>query len=196
MTLRLGAGTSLFHSLMAAALFVTFSVATAGCSGPVAAVSGDRLLPGVTYSADLDGDKTAETLTIDKKHGGLTIKDGKVVYHSRTKWTIVEACLGDTDHSGLLEVVTLVDDTDGRHVGLFAYFGGEYRERLVTSEITPKPLEIDIVHLNLSGKPGDKPADDVGGDFIFVTQEPPASQTQPLTSVWRWNGFSFTQVNP
>ena len=44
---------------------------------------------------------------------------------------MVEALLGDTDRNGLPEVVTLLDP-DGRHLGLFAYFGGEYRERLVT----------------------------------------------------------------
>ena len=53
--------------------------------------------------------------------------------------------MGDTDHDGLLEVVTLVDGDDGRHIGLFAYFGGEYRERLVTQELSPRPRSLQVV---------------------------------------------------
>ena len=95
--------------------------------------------PGTTYSADLDGDGACEQILIDGTPASLTITDGDVVYHSRDKWQVVEACLGDTDRDGLPEVVTLLDADDGRHLGLFAYFGGEYRERLVTSE-TQSPL--------------------------------------------------------
>ena len=152
------------------------------------------LLPGITYTADLDGDKVPETIRISKD--SLTITDGKVAYHSRDKWKIVQACLGDTDHDGLPEIVTLLDDSEGRHVGLFAYFGGSYRERIVTSEITPRPVELEIVSLNLTGNPKDTVLTNLGGDFIVLTQEPAPGQTEPTLTVLRWNGFGFTPVTP
>lgn len=163
------------------------SSAVAGCSdqAPTVAASGDKLTPGVTYSADLDGDRPPEQIVIDAATGSLTITDGGVLYRSRERWHVVEASLGDTDRDGLLEVVTLLDDEEGRHLGLFAYFGGEYRERLVTSELTPRPLSLRV--------DGDGT---VTGDLVILTVEPAPGQTEPQTIVCRWNGFGFTVIEP
>ncbi len=166
--------------LLAALALAALSIA--GCSAPdrVAAFSTDKLTPGTTYVADLDGDSASETILVDGTPASLTIADGDLVYHSREKWRVVDASLGDTDQDGLLEVVTLLDADDGRHLGLFAYFGGEYRERLVTAELTPRPLSLEVVTNGPSG------------DVIILTEEAASGQTRPGTVVCTWNGFGFT----
>ena len=163
------------------------------CSDPegVAPISRDRLTPGKTFAADLDADGALEEIFVDETDASLTISDGGVVYRSRDKWRVVEAHLGDTDQDGLLEVVTLLDSDEGRHIGLFAYFGGEYRERLVTSEITPRPITLEVVNFEEAIENG---VIVVGftGDLIALTQEPGAGQTGSQTTLLRWNGFGFT----
>ncbi len=182
-------------SALAGLLAITV-VLLSGCSRaqPVAATLHDRLSPGITYLADLDGDASPERIFVDRAGGSLTITDGKVVYHSRNKWHVVTASLGDTDHDGLPEVVTLLDDQEGRHIGLFAYFGGKYRERLVTSELTPRPLTFEIVSLNTRVNEGDQTTSAPGGDAILLTLEPAPGQTAKRTVLYRWNGFGFTAV--
>lgn len=160
---------------------IFFCLSSASCtnSTSVPAHPGDRLVPEITYSADFDGDGISETVLIESDPASLTIEDGSTVYHSRDKWHIVEAFLGDTDHNGLPEVVTLLDAEDGRHLGLFAYFGGDYRERFVTSALTPRPLSLQV---HTAG-----PA----GDSILVTEECEADDTTSQDIVYQWNGFGF-----
>jgi hypothetical protein len=146
----------------------------------VPAQSGDRLAADTTYVADLDGDGTSESIRVDGGANSLTITDGDTVYHSRNKWRVVEAALGDTDRDGLLEVVTLLDSDDGRHLGLFAFFGGEYRERLVTSELTPRPLSLRVLP----------------GDLLELTEELPPGQEETQAVRYHWNGFGFTAMDP
>jgi hypothetical protein len=167
----------------------------AGCSDndAVPALSGDALGAGTTYSADLDGDGVAEQIIVDRDIASLAITDGESVYRSRDRWQVVAASLGDTDRDGLLEVVTLVDDEEGRHIGLFAYFGGEYRERLVTSEITPQPVDLEVLPAARAGNKTGSAAD-AWGDLVVLTQEPTAGENTPRTILLRWNGFSFTSV--
>ena len=170
----------------------------AGCSQDdrahgVPAAAHDRLEPGITYSADLDGDDVDEQVVIDGTPATLTISDGDVVYRSRDRWQIVQAHLGDTDRDGLLEIVTLVDDDEGRHIGLFAYYRGEYRERLVSSEIVPRPVALEVVG------PGSTALDPavaatLTGDAVLLTLEAAAGQTGTITVLCRWNGFSFTGI--
>jgi len=150
------------------------------CSDPavVTATRGVRLEPGVTYSADLDDDGTSEHILVDEQHRSLLLTDGDTCYRSRDKWQVVEAHLGDTDHDGLLEVVTLLTSERGNHIGLFAYFGGEYRERLVTSSLHPLPVSLEV-----------RVGED-GGDVILVTEESADEQTKG-TVIYRWNGFGF-----
>jgi len=169
-------------TLALAGVLAALPLVFGACSGtpPTAAAAHDQLAPGVTYSADLDGDAQPERILVDG--GSLTITDGDVVYHSRDKWHVVTAALGDADGDGLLEVVTLLDDTEGRHIGLFAYFGGQYRERLVTSELTARPLTLNVV------------AAPSAGDLLELTTEPRAGQGPPGTITYRWNGFGFTSI--
>lgn len=162
-------------------LVATLLLFAVACSQPpVAARSDDRLAADITYAADLDGDGGSESIRIEGSTAALTISDGDTVYHSRDKWRLVEAVLGDTDHDGLLEVVTLLDSDDGRHLGLFAYFGGEYRERLVTSELTPRPLSLRVLP----------------GDLLELTEELPSGQEGTRAVLYRWNGFGFTIMGP
>jgi len=177
----------------AAAILVASAVLVTGCSGPeeVEGVSGTRLEHGTTYLADLDGDGASERVIVDGSPASLTITDGDVVYRTRDKWQVVEARLGDTDHNGVLEVVALLDSDEGRHLGLLAHFGGRYRERLVTSELDPRPLSLEIV-------PPDKaPAGSDGslvptGDLVLLTLEPAPGRTDQQSVLCRWNGFGFT----
>jgi hypothetical protein len=162
-------------------LVVALLLFVVACSqNPVPAQSGDRLAADTTYAADLDGDGTSESIRVDGGADSLTITDGDTVYHSRDKWRLVEATLGDTDRDGLLEVVTLLDSDDGRHLGLFAYFGGEYRERLVTSELTPRPLSLRVLP----------------GDLLELTEEFSSGQEGTQAVRYHWNGFGFTAMDP
>lgn len=170
-----------------AAALVVMAVATvsgalfaASCSQGLAvpAAPGSRLEPGTTYSVDLDDDPAAELILIDGDPASLTLTDGDVSYRSREKWRVIEAHLGDTDHDGLPEVVALLEADDGRHIGLFSYFGGSYRERFVSSALVPRPLS-----LRISSKEATE-------DVIVVSEEPRGRQTE-TTVVYRWNGFGF-----
>jgi hypothetical protein len=158
-------------------------------------VTHDRLVPGVPTSADLDGDGSQEEILVDTADFSLSFRDGAVVYHSREEWRIVQAVLGDTDRDGLTEVVTLLDSEDGRHLGLFAYFAGEFRERLVTQAISPAPIAIEIVDCsqNADSAGGDESAA-ADGDVIVLVQEPAAGQTAARRTLLRWNGFGFTRI--
>ena len=168
------------------AMFLAAAIATAsfagGCvrPGPAAGRSGDKLTPGIAVSADLDGDGATEQILVDGTTRHITISDGATVYRSREKWQVLEASLADTDRNGLLEVVTLLDAADGRHLGLFAYVGGEYRERLVTSVLHPRPLSLRVI----------------ADGLIVLTEEPGAGQTGVQTTTYRWNGFGFTALDP
>jgi hypothetical protein len=164
-----------------ASLIVALLLFAVACSQPpVAAKSGDKLAADTTYTADLDGDGNGESIRVDGGAASLTISDGDTVYHSRDKWRVVDAVLGDADRDGFLEVVTLLDSDDGRHLGLFAYFGGEYRERLVTSELTPRPLSLRVLP----------------GDLLELTEEIPSGQDGTRIVLYHWNGFGFTAIAP
>lgn len=166
-----------------ALIFIGAFFAACSDSTAVPARSGDQLVFGTIYCANMDADDTPETIIIDDGSASLIIQDGDVVYHSRDKWRIVEASLGDTDHDGLLEVVALLDDDSGRHLGLFAFFGGEYRERLVTGPLTPRPLSLQVCAT----------ADQ--GDVILVTEQSAQSGNAGKPVIYRWNGFGFTIQN-
>jgi hypothetical protein len=142
--------------------------------------SGDWLSAGVAVSADLDGDGANEQVLLDGTTHRLTINDTSTTYRTREKWQVLEASLGDTDRNGLLEVAALLDADDGRHLGLFEYVGGEYRERLVTSVLTPRPFSLRVATDGL----------------VVLTEEPDPGQTGVQTTSYRWNGFGFTALEP
>lgn len=176
---------------------VVVALSLAGCSSSFPlAQAGDRLAPGRTISADLDGDGTGEEVTFSAEDGSLVITDGPTVYRSRDKWRVVDAFVGDTDGNGLLEITALLDADDGRHLGLFARMGDRYRERLVTSVLTPRPLSLRVI-----------PADDgpyaatdgqgaaVAPDLVVLTEESRADESPNAETAYRWNGFGFTAVD-
>lgn len=193
----------------AAALFAVVlfaAVFLAGCSQPatILGVAGDVLVPGTTVAIDLDGDATDERVLLEKSTRRLTITDGSIVYHSRGKWQVVEASLGDTDRNALPDVVALLDASDGRHLGLFAYVGGKYRERLVTSVLRPRPLSLRVVagggETDGAGDGGAATgpgagASAGGGDLLVLTEEAGDGQAGTQTTTYRWNGFGFTALD-
>jgi hypothetical protein len=150
-------------------------------------------------SIDLDGDETAETVLIENR--GLTIADGSDVYHSRDKWHVVAAYLGDTDGTGLVEVLALLDAPDGRHLGLFGHAAdgleGRYRELLVTSVLVPHPvaLRVEVVDDDAAGGPDRDPRN---GDLLILTEEVTAAfeggGADSKVTTYRWNGFGFTAL--
>ena len=111
---------------------------------------------------------------------------------------MVAACLGDTDGNGLPEVLTLLDASDGRHLGLFGYSrgedGGKYRERLVTGVLRPRPLALKVVIAGSTGGAGGAAT----GDLLVLTEEVDSSATGTAGSkdtTYRWNGFGFTALD-
>jgi hypothetical protein len=178
--------------LVAACVLLVVGCSTKTPGQAVAASAGDKLQPGTTYSADLDGDGTPESILVGDAR--LTITDGDAVYHSREKWQIVDSSLGDVDHDSLLEVDTLVDDEQGRHIGLFAYFGGEYRERIVTSKVVPAPAALAVCNGARPGPYAGLVPSGLEGDLIVLTQRPAGGQGEPVPRLYRWNGFGFTEL--
>jgi len=182
-----------------------------GCSTqPAAALlplasRGDRLTFGLSYQINLDQDSDLETVLVEEPQGSLIISDGTKSYKSRKKWQIAEAWVADTDRDGLAEIVALLDSDDGRHVGLFAYFGGEYRERLVTQALSPEPQSLAVVTLPM----------EQGGDLLLLVEKirdnvDSVNQTNSASeaydycarepyhlkaTLYRWNGFGFTAVS-
>jgi hypothetical protein len=141
---------------------------------------------------DLDGDGQLEAVLLEGPEGSLVITDGKVVYRSRGRWRVVEACLGDVTGDGLPEVVALLDADDGRHLGLFAYYGGEYRERLVTKEFNPAPVALEVV--DRADLLAAAPAVGGAGDIVVLVYDPGQGDSAGYRTMLRWNGFSFTRV--
>ena len=192
------------HWLLVAAIVLAFSgLLPVGCSHEQTAVPGARgqaLSPGVVVSISLDGDETSETVLIENR--GLTIADGSDVYHSRDKWHVAAACLGDTDGNGLVEVLALLDAPDGRHLGLFGYAAdgeeGRYRELLVTSVLVPHPvaLRVEVVNHATGGPDGNLG----NGDLLVLTEEVAAAfegdGADSKVTTYRWNGFGFTALPP
>lgn len=178
----------------------------AGCSGSAGASTGStvrpavithgRLIPGVPATADLDGDGVPEEVLLSTKDGTLSITDGAVSYHSRARWRVVQAVLGDTDHNGQTEVVTLLDSQDGRHLGLFAYYGGQYRERLVTQPIRPAPVRIEVVDSSLLAAGAVTAAGlPLSGDLVVLIQKVGETDAALRRTLLSWNGFGFTRIS-
>ena len=160
----------------ARAVTLPHTEATWSASAPVA------LVPGQAASVDMDADGVPEHIMVDAQTDRLTIRDGATVYQSREKWRFAQALVDDTDRDGLPEVVALLDAPDGRHLGLFAFFGGQYCERLVTAVLSPRPLSLDTAY---------DPASN--GRVILLTEEPASGQGgHPAQTTYRWNGFGFT----
>jgi hypothetical protein len=175
--------------LVAVIAVVVVAVATAAALGTAAAASPRRLpaSQATHVSLDLDGDRALESAWLGEGRGGIALVDGDFRYTSRDKWLVVATALGDTDRNGLPEVVALLDGPDGRHLGLFAWFGGHYGERLVSAPLTPAPVGLKV---------RSDPAE--GGDLLELTEEDPAGgnggQPRLLTATYRWNGFGYTAV--
>ena len=159
---------------LAVTLLAVTLLSTTGCSSssPPLARTGDRLVVGRTVSVDLDGDGVGEQVRLAAENGSLVLTDGPTVYRSRDKWRVVEAFIADTDGNGLPEVIALLESSGGRHLGLFAWMGDRYRERLVTSPLTPRPLALHIVPVD------DDPLADPAGqqatpapDLVVLTEE-------------------------
>ncbi len=134
---------------------------------------------------------------MDDSNDRLTITDGSTTYQSRERWRVTAAALGDTDGNGLIEIITLLDADDGRRLGLFgsASVGGhaEYRERLVTSVLTPRPLALAIRPADALQ---DTPSSDPGTcDLVLLTEEGGGGSGATRQTAYRWNGFGFTAVD-
>jgi hypothetical protein len=194
-------GSVYFVLLAAASAIFTVGLLSTGCShrSPAPeAMRGDALQAGLAVSIDLDGDGAAEDVLVDGTTRRLTITDGSLVYHSRDKWLVAAACLGDTDGNGLPEVLTLLDASDGRHLGLFGYSpgedGGKYRERLVTGVLRPRPLALKVVISDSTGGARGTAT----GDLLVLTQEIASTATGTAAgskdTAYRWNGFGFTAL--
>lgn len=142
-------------------------------------VQSDLGPPPTFLYADLDGDATLEKIRVTSGAEGIVIVDGDHTYRSRAKWRVVDAAIADADRDGTLEVVALLDDEEGRHVGLIAWRGDRYRERLVTSPLVPEPHGLRV-----------RTAEDGEGDLI-VLMESSGAEIQ-----YRWNGFGFKAMQP
>jgi hypothetical protein len=154
-------------------------VGAAATGETATSIAADVLTPVDDRSAeaDLDGDGVDERVALGEETGALIIADGPDTYEVRTKWSVMQATVADTDHDGLAEVVALVEDDEGLHIALFAWRRDRYRERLVTSELVPAPVKMEVYR---------DPAYD--GDVIRLWEAEGGSTT------YRWNGFGFTAV--
>jgi len=192
--------------VLLAATFATLALSplAAGCRQRTAieAKGGDALHPGVAISIDLDGDGTAEKVLIESQSGRLTITDDSTIYHSRQKWRVAAACLGDTDNNGLPEVLALLDASDGRHLGLFGYSSdgdlAKYRERLVTGVLRPKPLAMKVLTVGEAAGESGGSDGSTSGDILVLTEEIDSglsgASTGSRDTTYRWNGFGFTAL--
>jgi hypothetical protein len=151
--------------------------------------------PGSIYAADLDGDGESETIVIEAAGASLTISDEKMTYRSRDKWQVVDACVADSDQDGLPEIVALLDADDGRHLGLFAFFGGQYRERFVSGAIRPPPLALEVIDARkVLGADDPTSAYGPSGDIVVLVRRSAAHGAGLAQTLLRWNGFGFTSI--
>jgi len=175
---------------------VILSAVVAGaCSSEqmVPATAGDELRTGSPVSADLDADGALESILLDQQRR-LHIEDGPATYHTREKWAVYQAFLADSDRNGLLEITALLDDADGRHLGLIGWMGDGYRERMVTQELTPRPLALEVVagaeNIVILEESVGEPQGGSGSEG-----EPPQDDgLETVRTVYRWNGFGFTAI--
>lgn len=150
---------------------------------------------------DLDGDGAHEKVIFDADEWCILFDDGEDQYRSRDKWLVVQAFLGDTDGNSLPEVIALMDDENGRHLGLFAWMGDRYRERMVTGPLVPRPLALEIIAADTDpGSAIEGSASLTGPDLLVLSEEIVAAQrtgtTRTVRSLYRWNGFGFTCLRP
>jgi hypothetical protein len=194
-----GTGAPLRRALTWFLLMTSAGSAVTGCldTHVPAPVARGPLIANQATAVDLDGDGALETVLLAGDDDVLIITDAEVVYRSRGRWQVVQACLGDTNGDGRPEVVALLDADDGRHLGLFAFFAGEYRERLVTRKISPPPAMLEVVERAAAAQDGGSAAAHGAagaGDLVVLRQEPGPGETEGTPLVLRWNGFSFTRV--
>jgi hypothetical protein len=182
-------GRTILQVVAAALVLGLLGLLTIGCASESRVIPGSRgdaLQPGVAVSIDLNDDGLPEKVLLDGSAGTLTITTSASTYRSRDKWKVRAACLADSDGNGLPEIVALVDDPEGRHLGLFgcastsAQSGCTCRELIVTAALQPQPAEL---HTRL--------AQAGGGDLLVLTEKTP---TGTRDVVYRWNGFGFTAL--
>lgn len=192
-----------FARSLAGVLATTAVLFTFACGAEPDLVASPVPAPLATDQAarvDLDRDGVLETVLIEGRGGCLVITDGEVVYRSRDRWRVAQAWLGDTNGDGSPEVVALLDADDGRHLGLFAHFAGECRERLVTKEIDPVPTALEVLERAAAlgddafSTPGAADTAGGAGDIVVLVGEPGADGSEAKRVLLRWNGFSFTHV--
>jgi hypothetical protein len=183
------------HGTRAAALAAGLALAllffTAVAPRPSAQPGSDQGIC-LQTSVDLDGDGTAETIGLGHGRGGVSIEDGVLSYTSRDKWQVVATAIGDTDGNGLPEIVALLDGPDGRHIGLFAWFGGRYRERMVSAALSPAPVSLRLLAVPAGSREQ--------GSLVELRERLPevrfGEAPRYVTTLYRWNGFGYAAVNP
>jgi len=151
-------------------LGVLLAIAGPTCLG----MQSDLGPPPTFLYADLDGDAMPEEIRVTPGAEGIMIVDGDTTYRSRAKWRVVDAIVADADRDGTPEVVAILDDEEGRHIGLIAWRHDRYRERLVTSPLVPRPVGLRV-----------RSAENGEGDLIVLTE------TSGAEVHYRWNGFGF-----
>ncbi len=164
---------ALARLLLAAVSLVLCAIWVGGCSSQEG-LRGKHRPSGKPQliEADLDDDGRMEFASLGTGAGGIILVDGDVVYRSRAKWRVIQAEVADLDGDGLPEVVALVDSDAGRHLALFGWHGGAYRERLVSRPLAARPLSFTVTDTIL--------------EFLHADR-PPES--------FRWQGFGFVNVD-
>ncbi len=161
-------------------------------------------------SADLDGDKAPEQLTLTAGRAAIW-KKGLLLWQSPTAWQVVEARLTDLNRDGVPEVTLMVwrpfkpwpvdawlpnggriesfHDANGMscHIILIGWKQGVYRELWAGSAMA-NPVN-GFVAADLLGD---------GRQYLITLEgeytDPRSAPAQRL-KVWEWNGFGFTVVH-
>lgn len=135
---------------------------------------------------DLTGD--GETETVRREGERITVYEGETaVWQSPAEWRIVDVALGDPNDDGRNEIMLALwqEDEEGYERSqpyIVGYRGGRYDLLWGGRPVADPILELEV---------GDVDGD--GADELVVIEQT-ARDDQSAVSVWRWAGWTFTQV--
>jgi hypothetical protein len=145
---------------------------------------------------DLTGDGQYEKVV--HHEGRVRVYDGgKLVWQSPLTWEVHDVALGDPNDDGRFELLLALRkvDEDGMvhsHPFIIGYRNGSYRQVWGGSAVADPLAEVELGDLD-----GDGIEEMIALDERCVSEETPEGTNacdKNVISVWRWNGWGFTQM--
>ena len=180
-------------------LYAAYTCDTTGCQKALITENLQSALPGELSTlkhkpfregqADLTGDGTLETITLDE---GLILvrQKGEEIWRSEPDWQVVDLALGDPDNDGRTDIIAALwkEDEEGNlqsHPYIFAHRGGRVKLIWGGSAVT-YPIQ-ELILADIDG-------DSLQELVVLETAEAGDDREAVLRtlSVWDWRGWHYS----